>query len=254
MRISLGARLGAEFLGTFWLVFGGCGSAVLAAKFLTDDKIQLGIGFVGVALAFGLTVLTGAFAFGHVSGGHFNPAVTIGLAVAKRFDWKGVLPYIVTQIVAATIAGAVLFAIATGREGETASSVSASGFASNGYGAHSPGHFGLAAALITEVVLTAVFLYIILGSTDDRAPKGFAPIAIGLGLTVIHLVSIPVTNTSVNPARSLGVAWFAGGAALSQVWLFLVAPIIGAAIAGISYAKITGANAEEPDAGVANNP
>jgi aquaporin Z len=246
--------LGAEFLGTFWLVFGGCGSAVLAAKFLTEDKVQLGIGFVGVALAFGLTVLTGAFAFGHVSGGHFNPAVTIGLAIAKRFDWKGVLPYIVTQIVAASVAGAVLFAIATGRQGETASSVSASGFASNGYGAHSPGHFGLGAALIIEVVLTAVFLYIILGSTDDRAPKGFAPIAIGLGLTLIHLVSIPVTNTSVNPARSLGVAWFAGGAALSQVWLFIIAPIIGAAIAGISYAKITGADVNEPDTGVANNP
>jgi aquaporin Z len=252
MRISLGAKLGAEFLGTFWLVFGGCGSAVLAAKFLTDDKIQLGIGFVGVSLAFGLTVLTGAFAFGHVSGGHFNPAVTIGLAIAKRFDWKGVLPYIVTQIVAASVAGAVLFVIATGRQGETASSVSASGFASNGYGAHSPGHFSLLAALVTEVVLTAVFLYIILGATDDRAPKGFAPIAIGLGLTLIHLVSIPVTNTSVNPARSLGVAWFAGGAALSQVWLFIVAPIIGAAIAGATYAKITGADVG-PQEGVANN-
>jgi aquaporin Z len=256
MPISLGAKLGAEFLGTFWLVFGGCGSAVLAAKFLTEDNVQLGIGFVGVSLAFGLTVLTGAFAFGHVSGGHFNPAVTIGLAVAKRFEWKGVLPYIVTQIVAASVAGAVLFAIATGKEGASASSVSASGFASNGYGAHSPGGFSLVAALITEIVLTAIFLYIILGATDDRAPKGFAPIAIGLGLTLIHLVSIPVTNTSVNPARSLGVAWFAGGSALAQVWLFIVAPIIGAVIAGVSYAKITGADRAEAevDEGVANNP
>ena len=177
---SLGARLGAEFLGTFWLVLGGCGSAVLAAKFLTDDSVQLGIGFLGVALAFGLTVLTGAYAFGHVSGGHFNPAVTIGLAVAKRFEWRGVGPYIGTQIVAASVAGAVLFAIASGQAGFDAVE---SGFASNGYGDRSPGGYGLVAALIAEIVLTAIFLYIILGATDDRAPKGFAPIAIGLGLT-----------------------------------------------------------------------
>jgi len=222
----LAAKLGAEFLGTFWLVFGGCGSAVLAATFLNDDSVQLGIGFLGVALAFGLTVMTGAYAFGHVSGGHFNPAVTIGLAVAKRFDWKGVLPYIVTQIVAATAAGAVLLVIANGKPGFNAVE---SGFASNGYGDRSPGGYSLLACFVIEVVLTAVFLYIILGATDDRAPKGFAPIAIGLGLTLIHLVSIPVTNTSVNPARSLGVAWFAGPAALGQVWLFFVAPIIGAA-------------------------
>jgi aquaporin Z len=248
---SLGARLGAEFLGTFWLVFGGCGSAVLAAEFLTDEQVQLGIGFLGVALAFGLAVLTGAYAFGHVSGGHFNPAVTIGLAVARRFEWRQVGPYIGTQIVAASVAGAVLFAIASGRAGFNAVE---SGFASNGYGDRSLGGYGLLAALIAEIVLTAIFLYIILGSTDDRAPKGFAPIAIGLGLTVIHLVSIPVDNTSVNPARSLGVAWFAGGAALAQVWLFIVAPIIGAAIAGISYAAITGANRTEVDEGVANNP
>ena len=247
---TLGARLGAEFLGTFWLVFGGCGSAVLAAVFLTDEQVQLGIGFVGVSLAFGLTVLTGAYAFGHVSGGHFNPAVTIGLAVAKRFEWRGVGPYIGVQIVAASVAGAVLFAIASGRPGFDAVE---SGFASNGYGARSPGDYGLVAALITEIVLTAVFLYIILGATDDRAPKGFAPIAIGLGLTVIHLVGIPVTNLSVNPARSLGVAWFAGGAALAQVWLFLIAPIVGAAIAGVSYAAITGAN-DKVSVGVANNP
>ena len=248
---SLGARLGAEFLGTFWLVFGGCGSAVLAAVFLTDDQVQLGIGFVGVSLAFGLTVLTGAYAFGHVSGGHFNPAVTIGLAVAKRFEWRMVGAYIGTQIVAASVAGAVLYAIAAGRAGFDPVE---SGFASNGYGDRSPGEYGLLAALIAEVVLTAIFLYIILGSTDDRAPKGFAPIAIGLGLTVIHLVSIPVTNTSVNPARSLGVAWFAGGGALAQVWLFILAPIIGAAIAGISYAAITGANRSPVDEGIANNP
>ncbi|GAB3742200.1 aquaporin Z [Microlunatus parietis] len=252
----LAAKLGAEFLGTFWLVFGGCGSAVLAAMFLSADpgtntQVQLGIGFVGVALAFGLTVLTGAYAFGHVSGGHFNPAVTIGLAIAKRFEWRGVLPYIVTQIVAASFAGLVLFIVAAGKDGFNAVE---SGFATNGFGDRSPGGYSLLAALIIEVVLTAVFLYIILGATDDRAPKGFAPIAIGLGLTLIHLVSIPVTNTSVNPARSLGVAWFAGGAALSQVWLFIVAPIIGAAIAGFTYALITGANATPVDEGVANNP
>ncbi len=252
---SLRAKLGAEFLGTFGLVFGGCGSAVLAALFLNDDNVQLGIGFVGVSLAFGLTVLTGAYAFGHVSGGHFNPAVTIGLAVAKRFAWKEVAPYIITQIVAASVAGGVLFIIATGKSGTSAADVMATGFASNGYGEHSPGGFGLGAALLTEIVLTAAFLYVILGATDDRAPKGFAPIAIGLALTLIHLISIPVTNTSVNPARSLGVAWFAGGPALSQVWLFIVAPIVGAAIAGATYAAITGARADVLiDEGIANNP
>jgi aquaporin Z len=234
---SLGARLGAEFLGTFWLVFGGCGSAVLAAVYLTEDGLQLGIGLVGVSLAFGLSVLTAAFAFGHISGGHFNPAVTIGLAVAKRFEWRSVGPYIAVQVGAASIAGAVLLAIASGRAGFNA----AEGFASNGYGARSPGGYGLVAALIAEIVLTAVFLYIILGATDERASKTFAPIAIGLALTLIHLVSIPVTNTSVNPARSLGVAWFAGAPALAQVWLFILAPIIGAAIAGVSHAAITGA-------------
>ena len=247
---SLGARLGAEFLGTFWLVFGGCGSAVLAAVFLDDDNIQLGIGFVGVSLAFGLTVLTGAYAFGHVSGGHFNPAVTIGLAVAKRFEWRGVGPYIGVQIVAASVAGAVLFAVASGKEGFNAVE---SGFASNGFGERSPDGYGLVACLIIEIVLTAIFLYIILGATDDRAPKGFAPIAIGLGLTLIHLVSIPVTNTSVNPARSLGVAWFAGGAALAQVWLFIVAPIIGAVIAGATYTAILRPE-QKVDEGIAQNP
>jgi len=248
---TMRAKLGAEFLGTFGLVFGGCGSAVLAAQFLSqNDRVQLGIGFVGVSLAFGLAVLTAAFAFGHVSGGHFNPAVTIGLAVGKRFEWSGVGPYIVTQVVAATAAGAVLLAVASGKPGFDAGA----GFASNGYGSRSPGGYSLFACLLIEIVLTAAFLYIILGATDDRAPKNFAPIAIGLGLTLIHLISIPVTNTSVNPARSMGVAWFAGGGALSQVWLFIVAPILGAAIAGVTYAKITGAPQHQPDEGVANNP
>lgn len=245
------ARIGAEFLGTFWLVFAGCGAAVLAGVVLTPDKVPVGIGYLGVALAFGLTVLTMAFAVGHVSGGHFNPAVTIGLAVAKRIEWKWVPTYVVTQIVAASAAGAVLLAIASGKDGFSATD---SGFASNGYGDRSPGGYSLLACAIVEVVLTAFFLYVILGATDDRAPKGFAPIAIGLALTLIHLVGIPVTNTSVNPARSLGVAWFAGGSALGQVWLFIVAPIVGAAIAGISYAAITGARAPEGDEGVANNP
>lgn len=251
----LRAKLGAEFLGTFSLVFGGCGSAVLAAQFLNADQVQLGIGFVGVALAFGLSVLISAYAFGHVSGGHFNPAVTIGLAVARRFDWSGVPSYIVTQLAAATTAGGVLFLVATGKGGTSAADVMATGFATNGYGTHSPGGCGLGAALLTEIVLTAGFVYVILGATDDRAPKGFAPIAIGLTLTLIHLVSIPVTNTSVNPARSVGVAWFAGGAALGQVWLFVTAPILGAIIAGTSYAAITGARQQiVVDVGIANNP
>jgi aquaporin Z len=218
--------------------------------FVSEGQIQLGVGFIGVSLAAGLAVLSGAYAFGHVSGGHFNPAVTIGLAVAKRFEWRGVGPYIGAQVVAASVAGALLLAIASGQEGFNAVE---SGFATNGYGDRSPGGYGLVAGLLTEIVLTAIFLFIILGATDDRAPKGFAPIAIGLGLTLIHLVGIPVTNLSVNPARSLGVAWFAGGAALAQVWLFIVAPIIGAAIAGISYAAIL-RPAERVDAGIAQNP
>jgi len=240
---SLRAKLGAEFLGTFWLVFGGCGSAILAATFLNADQLQLGIGFVGVSLAFGLTVLTGAVAFGHVSGGHFNPAVSVGLAVAKRFAWKSVGPYIATQVAAATVAGGVLLAIASGRPQLTTDG----GFASNGYGERSPGGYGLLSALIAEIVLTAFFLYIILGATDERSHKGSAPFAIGLGLTLIHLVSIPVTNTSVNPARSLGVAWYAGGGALAQVWLFILAPLIGAVIAGTSYALVTGEAKPDPD-------
>jgi len=251
-EIPLSAKLGAEALGTFWLVFGGCGSAVIAAQVLDPDAggVNMGIGFLGVALAFGLTVLTGVYAFGHISGGHFNPAVSIGLAVAKRFDPKLLLPYIVTQIVAATAAGAVLLVIANGKAGFNAVE---SGFASNGYGDRSPNGYGLLACLLIEVVLTAVFVYVILGATDDRAPKGFAGLAIGLCLTLIHLASIPVTNTSVNPARSLGVAWFAGPAALAQVWLFIVAPIIGALIAGFTYSKITAAKVGL-DEGVANNP
>jgi aquaporin Z len=252
--VRLAGRLGAEFLGTFGLVFGGCGSAVLAARFLTEDRVQLGVGFVGVALAFGLSVLTAAFAFGHVSGGHFNPAVTVGLAVARRFGWSEVLPYVITQVVAASAAGGVLFVIATGSPDTTAASVRASGFATNGYGVHSPGHYGLGAALLTEIVLTAAFLYVILGATDDRTNKAFAPIAIGLALTLIHLVSIPVTNTSVNPARSLGVAWYVGGPALRQVWLFILAPLIGAAIAGATYAGITGAGPGAESTPIADDP
>src|SRR4051794_1138561 len=196
---TLNARLGAEALGTFWLVLGGCGTAVIAAGFPDG-----GVGLLGVALAFGLTVLTMAYAVGHVSGAHFNPAVTVGLAVARRFAWRDVGPYVATQVVAATAAGAVLLVIANGRPGFDRK---ASGFAANGYGDHSPGHYSLLSALVVEVVLTAFFLYVILGTTDTRAPKGFAPIGIGLALTLIHLASIPVTNTSVNPARSTGVAF-----------------------------------------------
>ena len=249
----LGARIGAEALGTFWLVFGGCGTAIMAGVFINSDKISTGVGFLGIALAFGLTVLTMVYAVGHVSGGHFNPAVTVGLAVAKRIEWKFVPAYIITQIVAASLAGLVLYVIATGKPGFSAVD---SGFASNGYGDRSPGGYSLVACLVAEIVLTAFFLYVILGATDDRAPRGFAGLAIGLTLTIIHLVGIPITNTSVNPARSLGVAWFAGGKALAQVWLFIVAPVIGAAIAGISYAAITGARgpASQVDEGIAQNP
>jgi len=233
--IGMGRRLAAEAMGTFWLVLCGCGSAVLAAGFVDGNGVHLGIGFAGVALAFGLTVLTMAYAVGHVSGAHFNPAVTIGLAVAKRFGCKEVPAYVITQVVAAIVAAFVLWVIASGKDGFDAST---SGFASNGYGDHSPDGYSLLACLVTEVVLTAFFLYVILGSTDTRAPRGFAPIAIGLSLTLIHLVSIPVTNTSVNPARSIGPALFAGGDAIGQLWLFLVAPIAGAAIAGVTYRLI----------------
>ena len=235
---SPAARIGAEFLGTFWLVFGGCGAAVLAGVVLNPDKVSVGIGYLGVALAFGLTVLTMAYAVGHVSGGHFNPAVTIGLAVAKRIEWKWVPTYIVTQVVAGTVAGAILLAVASGKDGFSAVD---SGFASNGYGDRSPGGYSLLACAIVEIVLTAFFLYVILGATDGRAPKGFAPLAIGLALTLIHLISIPITNTSVNPARSTGVAFFNGNGAAGQLWLFWLAPMVGAAIAGLSYSLVTGA-------------
>ncbi len=219
-------QYGAEFLGTFWLVLGGCGSAVLAAGFP-----GLGIGFAGVSLAFGLTVLTMAYAIGHISGCHLNPAVSVGLWAAGRFPANKLAPYIAAQVLGAIVAGAVLFTIASGAAGFDVSK----GFASNGYGAHSPGGYSLVAAWVTEVVLTAFFLIVILGATDKRAPAGFAPIAIGLCLTLIHLISIPVTNTSVNPARSTGVALFVGGWALEQLWLFWVAPIIGAVIGASAY-------------------
>ena len=224
--MPIAKRAAAEFLGTFWLVFGGCGSAVLAAAFP-----QLGIGFAGVALAFGLTVLTMAYAVGHISGAHFNPAVSIGLFFGKRFPARDLVPYIVAQVIGGAVAGLVLYAIASGKAGFS----TAGGFASNGFGDHSPGGYSLAAAFLTEVVLTFVFLIVIMGSTDGRAPAGFAPIAIGLCLTLIHLISIPVDNTSVNPARSTGVALVAGGWALQQLWLFWLAPIIGGALGGFAY-------------------
>lgn len=219
----------AEFFGTFWLVLGGCGSAVLAAAFP-----EVGIGLVGVSFAFGLTVLTMAYAIGHISGCHLNPAVSIGLFVGGRFPADKLLPYIVAQVLGGIVAGGVLYLIASGKAGFDVSA----GFASNGYGLHSPGQYSLFAALLTEVVMTMMFLLIIMGSTDKRAPQGFAPIAIGLGLTLIHLISIPVTNTSVNPARSTGVALFVGDWALGQLWLFWIAPIIGAALGAWIYRLI----------------
>jgi len=224
--VTLTRRMGAEFVGTFWLVLGGCGSAVLAAKFP-----ETGIGFVGVALAFGLTVLTMIYAFGYISGGHFNPAVTLGLAVGGRFAFADVIPYIVAQVVAAIVAAGVLKIIASGNPHFDA----AGGFASNGYGDHSPGGYSLASALVCEIAMTFIFLVVILGATDVRAAPGFAGLAIGLTLTIIHLVSIPVTNTSVNPARSTGPALFVGGWALEQLWLFWVAPFVGAILAGLAF-------------------
>ena len=219
-------KLVAEFLGTFWLVLGGCGSAVLAAAYPT-----LGIGFVGVSLAFGLTVLTGAYALGPISGGHFNPAVSIGLWAGGRFPGRDIVGYVIAQVVGAIVAAGVLYLIASGKAGFELSS----GFASNGYGEHSPGQYSLTAAVITEIVMTFMFLIVILGATHQRAPMGFAGIAIGLALTLIHLISIPVTNTSVNPARSTGPAIFVGGWALSQLWVFWLAPIVGAVAAGWVY-------------------
>ncbi len=229
--MPLSKKAVAEFIGTFWLVFGGCGSAVLAAAFP-----NLGIGFVGVALAFGLTLLTMAFAIGHISGCHLNPAVSVGLVVGKRFPASQLVAYVIAQVAGAIVASAVLYVIASGKAGFNL----AGGFASNGYDLHSPGGYSMLACLVAEIVLTFMFLMIILGSTDRRAPQGFAPIAIGLGLTLIHLVGIPVTNTSVNPARSTGPALFVGGWALQQLWLFWVAPIVGAALAGIVYPLFAG--------------
>ncbi|WP_447400281.1 aquaporin Z [Vibrio harveyi] len=227
----------AEVFGTFWLVLGGCGSAVLAAGFP-----DIGIGLLGVSLAFGLTVLTMAFAIGHVSGCHLNPAVTVGLWAGGRFDTKDVIPYIIAQVVGGVIAGGVLYVIATGQAGFD---VVGSGFASNGYGEHSPGQYSMVAALVTEVVMTVMFLIVIMGATDKRAPQGFAPIAIGLCLTLIHLISIPVTNTSVNPARSTGVAVFVGDWAVSQLWLFWVAPIVGGILGALIYKNLLGTESND---------
>ncbi len=223
--MSLGKKLTAEFIGTFWLVFGGCGSAVLAAGYP-----ELGIGFVGVSFAFGLTVLTMAYSIGHISGCHLNPAVSVGLWTAGKFETKELIPYIIIQVLGGILGALLLYLIATGKAG-----FEVGGFASNGYGELSPDKYSLTSALLIEMLLTFMFLFIILGSTSDKAPAGFAPIAIGLGLTLIHLISIPVTNTSVNPARSTAVAFFAETPALSQLWLFWVAPIIGAIIAGILW-------------------
>jgi aquaporin Z len=234
MQTPLMKKSLAEFLGTFWLVFGGCGSAVLAAAFPA-----LGIGFVGVAFAFGLTVLTMAYAIGHISGCHLNPAVSIGLATAKRFPASELPSYIIAQVFGAVVAAGTLFIIASGKAGFSLSA----GFASNGYGSHSPGGYSLGACLVAEIVLTFMFLMIILGATDKRAPQGFAPIAIGLGLTLIHLIGIPVTNLSVNPARSTGPALFVGGWAIGQLWLFWVAPILGAVIAGVVYPALASESA-----------
>lgn len=245
-RPTMQHRLAAEFIGTFWLVLGGCGSAVFAAKFIAGDGTSLGIGFLGVALAFGLTVLTGVYAFGTISGGHFNPAVTLGAALARRVEWAALPLYWVAQVLGGLVAGGVLYFVASGQDGWSATG----NMAANGYGAHSPGGFSLVAVLVTEIVLTAVFLLVILGSTDDRAPKGFAGLSIGLTLTLIHLISIPISNTSVNPARSTAVAFFNGDGAPAQLWAFWVAPLVGAAIAGVAYPFLFGVAeqlADRPD-------
>lgn len=230
-------KLAAEFVGTLWLVLGGCGSAVLAAKF---GDTGLGIGFVGVSLAFGLTVLTGAYALGHISGGHFNPAVSFGLWAGKRFSASELVPYIIAQVLGAISGAGILFVIANGKAGFAIDATKAGAFATNGFGDFSPGGYNLLACLVIELVLTFFFLIIILGATYKRAPQGFAPIAIGLGLTLIHLISIPVTNTSVNPARSTGVALYAGASQIGQLWLFWLAPIVGALLAGFFYSWLVG--------------
>ena len=245
---TLGQKLGAEFLGTFWLVFGGCGTAVFAASFVAGNVVAgqsllLGVGFLGVALAFGLSVMTMAYAVGHISGAHFNPAVTIGLSVAGRFEWRDVPAYIGVQVLGGLLGGTAIWGIARDRPGWEP----VGNMAANGFGENSPGGYGLVAVLVTEVILTAVFLYIILGATDDRAPNGFAPIAIGFGLTLIHLISIPISNTSVNPARSTAVAFFNLDGAPGQLWLFWLAPIAGAAIAGATFVLITGIDRRDRD-------
>ena len=234
---SLTKRLSVEFIGTFWLVLAGCGSAVIAAAYP-----GVGIGLLGVSVAFGLSVLTMAYAVGHVSGAHLNPAVSLGLCAGRRFPVRDLLPYVVAQVLGAVAGAGILYLIASGKPGFTL----AGGFASNGYGAHSPGGYSLAAALAAEVVFTFMFLLIIMGATDRRSPQGFAPVAIGLGLTLIHLISIPVTNTSVNPARSTGPALFVGGWALSQLWLFWVAPLVGGAVGGAAYTLFAGHAVESP--------
>ena len=241
--MPLSKRVAAEFIGTFWLVLGGCGAAVLSAAFP-----QVGIGLLGVALAFGLTVLTMAYAIGHISGCHLNPAVSLGLWAGKRFPGRDLAPYIAAQVIGAVCGAGILLVIASGKPGFDVQS----GFAANGFAEHSPGGYSLLSALVTEVVLTFMFLLVILGATDGRAPKGFAPIAIGLGLTLIHLIGIPVTNLSVNPARSTGPAVFVGGWALAQLWLFWIAPIIGAMVAGYAYTWL-GVGAEEPVVGEAQS-
>lgn len=233
--LSTAARLSAEVLGTFILVFGGAGTAIFAANFPAPEDNSLGVGLLGVALAFGLSVLAGAYAVGHLSGGHFNPAVTVGLAVGRQFAWRDAAGYIIAQIVGGALASTLLFAIAAGGPEGFLQNAQESGFAANGFGEHSPGGFGLGAAILAEVILTAVFLFVILGVTDRRASAGFAGLTIGLTLTLIHLVSIPVTNTSVNPARSIATAIYAGGWAWAQLWVFILAPLVGAAVAGVVH-------------------
>lgn len=240
---TMAHRVAAEFIGTFWLVFGGCGSAVFAAKFTSADGYAFGIGFLGVALAFGLTVLTGVYAFGTISGGHFNPAVTLGAALAKRVEWRALPVYWVTQVLGGLLAGLVIFVVAKGQDGWSQTG----NMAANGFGSHSPGGYPLLSVIIAEVVLTFIFLLVILGATDDRAPKGFAGLAIGLTLTLIHLISIPISNTSVNPARSTGVAFFNGNDAPAQLWVFWLAPLVGAAIAGAAYPYLFGRHEELAD-------
>ena len=238
---TMAHRLAAEFVGTFLLVFGGCGAAIFAAS--PDEKSSVGIGFLGVALAFGLTVLAGVYAFGVISGGHFNPAVTLGAALAKRVEWKALPAYWIVQVIGGLVAGGLLYFIAGGRPGFNATG----NMAANGYGAHSPYGYSLAAVAITEILLTFIFLLVILGATDDRAPKGFAGLAIGLTLTLIHLIWIPISNTSVNPARSTGVAFFNADGAPAQLWVFWLAPLVGAAIAGVAYPLLFGRGEELAD-------